>query len=374
MAGVNAVGFLDEAGFSLSLPTSYTWCRVGEEKEVPKSWGSRGRVNVVGHWVWDGQKEQLFYCLVRGSVRGEVVRAYLERVVEGLTKRLRLFWDHAPFHRGQEVRERREGWRRQGLEIGYLPRYSPHLNPMETIWRRVKGFLLPRRYYRNLEELEHAVRLALKALGGIELKFQGEDTYLRDRCPRQDPALPHDLSHERIPTNQPGPKLVRSHRQQRDAPPIPLLNGSPCLLQPLQHFRYLPLICHHHQEVHVAVRPRIPPGKAPVQDHRHRLRAGRLHHLLPEPFHPQGFRSQRGQKNLLDDVGARLEPVQVGTARPAADQYARLHQPAQRLRRPPRRNPGLPAQGPACPGTARDQQGSHQPKRRSRRNRIKQTG
>jgi putative transposase len=39
-------------------------------------------------------------------------------------------------------------------EVAYLPRYSPHLNPVESVWRRVKGFLMPRRHYRSVEELE----------------------------------------------------------------------------------------------------------------------------------------------------------------------------------------------------------------------------
>jgi putative transposase len=50
------------------------------------------------------------------------------------------------------------------------------LNPVETVWRRVKGFLMPRRHYGSLEELEEAVVEALKALGGVELKILGEDT------------------------------------------------------------------------------------------------------------------------------------------------------------------------------------------------------
>lgn len=69
-----------------------------------------------------------------------------------------------------------EGWARRGLSVGYLPRYSPHWNPMEGVWRRVKGFLMPRRYYRNLAELADAVRLALRGVGGVELVFQGEGT------------------------------------------------------------------------------------------------------------------------------------------------------------------------------------------------------
>ncbi|WP_245959004.1 transposase, partial [Meiothermus luteus] len=65
----------------------------------------------------------------------------------------------------------------RGLTVGYLPRYSPHLNPMEGVWRRVKGFLMPRRHYGGVEELREAVVQALKALGGVELKILGEGTY-----------------------------------------------------------------------------------------------------------------------------------------------------------------------------------------------------
>jgi putative transposase len=56
----------------------------------------------------------------------------------------------------------REGVR--GLEVAYLPRYSPHLNPVETIWRRVKGFLMPRRHYGSVEELRGAVAVAMERL------------------------------------------------------------------------------------------------------------------------------------------------------------------------------------------------------------------
>jgi putative transposase len=79
--------------------------------------------------------------VARGSLEGlsrEVAREGVRGVV---------FLDHAPFHRSRGFREAVERWRGRGLEVAYLPRYSPHLNPVETIWRRVKGFLMPRRHY-----------------------------------------------------------------------------------------------------------------------------------------------------------------------------------------------------------------------------------
>jgi hypothetical protein len=114
---------------------------------VPRAWGKSGRVNAVAHlerrscggWA-------LGYALLEGRCgTGEVV-AYLE----GLSREV-----------GREAVER---WRGRGLEVAYLPRYSPHLNPVETIWRRVKGFLMPRRHYGSVEELRGAVAVAMERL------------------------------------------------------------------------------------------------------------------------------------------------------------------------------------------------------------------
>jgi len=170
------VGYLDESGFALTLPPTYAWCRRGEAKGVPRAWGKEGRVNVVGHLVRGREGERLFFALLEGPVRWEVVRGYLDRVAEGLGRPLKVFMDRAPFHRSRGVEERRGVWRGRGLEVAYLPRYSPHLNPMEGVWRRVKGFLMPRRHYGSVEELKEAVAQALKALGGVELKILGEGT------------------------------------------------------------------------------------------------------------------------------------------------------------------------------------------------------
>lgn len=46
----------------------------------------------------------------------------------------------------------------------------PHLNLIEGVWRRLKGFLMPRRYYDSLAELKQAVLSALRLLGAVELQ------------------------------------------------------------------------------------------------------------------------------------------------------------------------------------------------------------
>ncbi len=64
------VGYMDESGFSLTLPPTYAWGRRGEAKGVPRAWGSRGRVNVVGHLVRGQEGERLYFALWRGRCGG----------------------------------------------------------------------------------------------------------------------------------------------------------------------------------------------------------------------------------------------------------------------------------------------------------------
>jgi transposase len=78
--------------------------------------------------------------------------------------------DRAPFHRAEAVRQKRAGWEAKGLELYYLPAYCPHLNPIEGIWRRLKGFLMLRRFYDFVAELRRAVLSALRLLGAVELQ------------------------------------------------------------------------------------------------------------------------------------------------------------------------------------------------------------
>lgn len=69
--------------------------------------------------------------------------------------------DNAAFHWGKAVRGKQTEWEAQGLYLRYLPPYAPFLNLIEGIWMQPKGFLMPRRSYNSLAELE----AALNALG-----------------------------------------------------------------------------------------------------------------------------------------------------------------------------------------------------------------
>jgi putative transposase len=123
----------------------------------------------------EGEGEQLLeYQMLEGSCRSGEVVGYLNllaRRAEREGKRVVVVLDNAPFHKAKVVKEEgRARWEEQGLKLYYLPSYCPHLNPIEGVWRRLKGFLMPRRFYDSLAELREAVLSALRLLGAVELQ------------------------------------------------------------------------------------------------------------------------------------------------------------------------------------------------------------
>ncbi len=159
----------------MCLPPAYSWTRKGRSNQhrVRTRWGKQGRVNLIGTLSFEGEVEALEYRMLEGSCRSGEVVGYLDLLAEEAErngKPVVVVLDRAPFHRAGAVRERRPGWEEKGLRLYYLPAYCPHLNLIEGVWRRLKGFLMPRRYYDSLAELKQAVSSALSLLGAVELQ------------------------------------------------------------------------------------------------------------------------------------------------------------------------------------------------------------
>lgn len=128
-------------------------------------------MNVVGTLRLDGSGEQLEYAMLEGSCRSGEVIAYLDALAEEADEdeEVVVVMDNAPFHTSGMVREREEAWKKSGLRLYRLPGYCPHLNLIEGMWRRLKHFLMPRRFYDSKSELREAVPEALRLFGAVEI-------------------------------------------------------------------------------------------------------------------------------------------------------------------------------------------------------------
>lgn len=78
------------------------------------------------------------FATTRHSITSQFVLEQGEHVSLGVAKLTVLVLDNAPVHTAKRIQERRAAWEKRGLFVVYLPRYSPHVNIVETLWRTLK--------------------------------------------------------------------------------------------------------------------------------------------------------------------------------------------------------------------------------------------
>ncbi len=125
--------YFDESGFCLESGIPYAWQEKGQSIEIPT--GKSPRLNVVGFL---SRKQTLQAWTFEASVNSDVVIACIDAFCKTLTTRTVLVIDNAPFHTSHAVEDKLAEWKVRGLELFFLPSYSPQLNIIEILWRFMK--------------------------------------------------------------------------------------------------------------------------------------------------------------------------------------------------------------------------------------------
>ena len=73
--------------------------------------------------------------------------------------------DNGPIHRCQAVHDRQAEWEDKDAYLFFLPAYSPHLNPIEILWRFMKYSWLKKVNYLSWSRLKKAIFAIIKAFG-----------------------------------------------------------------------------------------------------------------------------------------------------------------------------------------------------------------
>ena len=58
-----------------------------------------------------------------------------------------------------------EEWDGRGVTLYYLPRYSPELNTIEIVWRKMKYDWIPNLAYTSIEALDSAINKIVRFFG-----------------------------------------------------------------------------------------------------------------------------------------------------------------------------------------------------------------
>lgn len=159
--------YADESRVSLEPCVPYGWQFADEEVSMPSAKGDG--LNCFALLSRNNR------CLIetrQETINSQFIFEQLEVLSFNLPKLTVVVLDNARIHTSGIIKERIKVWQRRGLFIFYLPRYSPHLNIVETLWRKLKYEWLNPADYQSKEHLFYQVRLALTAVGNsLFIKF-----------------------------------------------------------------------------------------------------------------------------------------------------------------------------------------------------------
>jgi hypothetical protein len=156
--------YYDESGFSLTACLLYAWQKKGETIAIVPGKGKR--MNVAG-----------FYAKTRGLQSHLQQQGFSQQHLieifncfcQGISQKTIVVLDNAPSHHGKAFQAKVKQWQEQDLYWFYLPPYSPELNCIEILWKRIKYDWLKFDAYLNFKSL----RLNLET---VLLKIENEYT------------------------------------------------------------------------------------------------------------------------------------------------------------------------------------------------------
>lgn len=151
--------FMDASHFLWGGHPGYSWCF---ERIWAKGASGRKRLSILG--AVDAIGKDLHYVDTDGMVNGESVCSLLLNLRFAYPDQpICVALDNVPYHRSKIVKELAEGF---GIELLYLPPYSPNLNIIERLWRWVKSDALSNRYHESYTLFRSAVIQSLEKAQG----------------------------------------------------------------------------------------------------------------------------------------------------------------------------------------------------------------
>lgn len=152
--------YFDESGFTLVPCVPYAWQPKGETLELPSS---RSRsLNVLGFM---NRSCEVQMAVFEGAIDARVVVHCFDQFMKYRRKEVVVVMDNSPLHTSEEFEDQLERWAARGLTIEFIAPYSPELNLIEILWRKVKYEWLPLSSYGSFEALKENLFHVLGNIG-----------------------------------------------------------------------------------------------------------------------------------------------------------------------------------------------------------------
>lgn len=152
--------FADESGFNMQGSVPYAWQPKGEYIHITPS--KTPGTQVFGLMSLDNRLEA-YTC--KGSMNSDMAIAFINDFNKSRTCPTAIVIDNAPIHHSHKFHEQVAKWKQEDLYIFFLPTYSPHLNPIEILWRMMKYHWIPYENLKSQQELDITLEQILNDFG-----------------------------------------------------------------------------------------------------------------------------------------------------------------------------------------------------------------
>ena len=158
--GKRTVLFVDAAHFVMGAYLGMLWCFT---RQLLPSASGRKRYNVLG--AYDPIRHEAITVTNDTYINQHVFCTFLDKIAttyEGEGKPITLILDNAKYQKCQLVFDKAK---ELGIDLVYLPAYSPNLNLIERLWRFVKKQILYSQHYDQFTTFKNSIDTCIAALG-----------------------------------------------------------------------------------------------------------------------------------------------------------------------------------------------------------------
>jgi len=152
--------FGDESHFGLTPNVPYAWQTKENPILLPAAKGKF--LNVVGLM---NRKNKLFFEVNETIFNSDKFIGFMDKFMSQIVKKTVVILDNSPIHKSKKFMAKIEEWKENDLLIYFLPPYSPELNLIEILWRRIKYQWLPFEAYLCFQNLKERLSFVLNNFG-----------------------------------------------------------------------------------------------------------------------------------------------------------------------------------------------------------------